>query len=41
MELLPALRAFLHRLGRETDQGETVFEFDDRLYKIRTYDRNR
>lgn len=38
---LPALRAFLHRLGRETDQGETVFEFDDRLYKIRAYDRNR
>ncbi|MEK7993322.1 MAG: hypothetical protein AAB403_05905 [Planctomycetota bacterium] len=26
---------------RETDQGETVFEFDDRLYKIRIYDRNR
>lgn len=39
--MLPALRAFLHRLGRETDQGETVFEFDDRLYKIRTYDQNR
>jgi len=35
---LDELRAFLHRLGRETDQGEIVFEFDDRLFKIRDYD---
>lgn len=35
---LPALRAFLHRLGRETDQGEIVFEFEDRLFRIRQYD---
>ena len=35
---LPELRAFLHQLGRETDQGEVVFEFDDRLFKIRVYD---
>lgn len=35
---LPALRTFLHRLGRETDQGEIVFEFEDRLFRIRTYD---
>jgi len=35
---LPELRAFLHQLGRETDQGEVAFEFDDRLFKIRTYD---
>lgn len=35
---LPELRTFLHQLGRETDQGEVAFEFDDRLFKIRTYD---
>ncbi len=35
---LPALRAFLHRLGRETDQGEIVFEFEDRLFRIHEYD---
>jgi hypothetical protein len=38
--MLEKLRAFLHRLGRETGQGEVVFEFDDRLYKIRDYDPN-
>jgi hypothetical protein len=27
------IREFLHRMGRETDQGEIVCEFDDRLYK--------
>jgi hypothetical protein len=35
---LPKLRAFLHRLGRETKQGEIVFEFDGRLYRIRDFD---
>lgn len=32
------LRKFLHRMGRETNQGEIVVEFDNRLYKIRSYD---
>jgi hypothetical protein len=35
---LPQLREFLHRMGRETNQGEVVFEFDDQLYRIRTLD---
>lgn len=33
-----ALRTFLHRFGRETDQGEVVAEFDGRFYRIRTFD---
>ena len=32
------LRAFLHRFGRETNQGEVVVEFDGRFYRIRNYD---
>lgn len=35
---LPRLRAFLHRMGRETNQGEIAFEFDGRFYRIRTFD---
>jgi hypothetical protein len=35
---LPELREFLHRMGRETNQGEVVFEFADRFYRIRTFD---
>jgi hypothetical protein len=35
---LPRLRAFLHRLGRETNQGEIAFEFDGRFYRIRNFD---
>ncbi len=35
---LPELRTFLHRLGRETDQGEVVVEFDNELYRLRTFD---
>ena len=35
---LPALRRFLHRLGRETSQGEVVCEFAGQLFKIRDYD---
>lgn len=35
---LPALRRFLHRLGRETNQGEVVCEFKGQLFKIRDYD---
>lgn len=32
------IRAFAHRLGRQTRQGEVVIEFADRLYKIRKFD---
>jgi hypothetical protein len=35
---LPQLRTFLHRMGRETRQGEVAFEFDGRFYRIRTFD---
>ena len=32
------LREFLHRFGRETNQGEVVFEFDGRFFRISEYD---
>ena len=35
---LQALREFLHRFGRETNQGEVVVEFDGRFYRIRRFD---
>ena len=35
---LPRIRQFLHRLGRETNQGEVGFEFDGRFYRIRQFD---
>jgi hypothetical protein len=35
---LGELREFLHRLGRETEQGEIAFEFDGDLYRIYNYD---
>ena len=35
---LPQLREFLHRMGRETNQGEIAFEFDGRFYRIRSFD---
>jgi len=35
---LPRVREFLHRLGRETNQGEIAFEFDGRFYRIRNFD---
>jgi hypothetical protein len=35
---LSRLREFLHRMGRETDQGEVAFEFGNRFYRIRTFD---
>lgn len=35
---LPRLREFLHRLGRETKQGELVFEFENAFFRIRTFD---
>ena len=36
---LPRLRKFLHRFGRETNQGEVVVEFDSLFYRIRKYDK--
>jgi hypothetical protein len=35
---LPQLREFLHRMGRQTNQGEVAFEFDRRFFRIRTFD---
>ncbi len=35
---LPELRRFLHRLGRETNQGEVALEFDGDFYRIDRYD---
>ncbi len=32
------LREFLHRFGRETNQGEVVFEFDGWFWTIAKYD---
>jgi hypothetical protein len=34
----PRVREFLHRMGRETNQGEIAFEFDGRFYRIRNFD---
>jgi len=38
LEQLPRLHKFLHRLGRETNQGEVVVEFDGRFYRITKFD---
>jgi hypothetical protein len=38
LENLGALREFLHRMGRETDQGEIAVEFDGQFYRITDYD---
>jgi hypothetical protein len=35
---LPQLREFLHRMGRDTNQGEIVVEFDGELHRITQYD---
>ena len=37
-ENMGMIREFLHRFGRETNQGEVVFEFDGKFYRIRKYD---
>lgn len=36
---LPTLRRFLHRLGRETNQGEVAVEFDGWFYRITAFDK--
>lgn len=38
IEKLPLLRAFLHRLGRDTKQGEIAVEFDGVFYRITKFD---
>jgi hypothetical protein len=38
---LSRLREFLHRMGRETNQGEIAFEFGGSFYRIRTFDRRK
>ena len=35
---LPRIREFLHRMGRETNQGEIAIEFDGRFSRIRQFD---
>ena len=38
LQQLPRIRAFLHQMGRETNQGEVAFEFDGRFYRVRQFD---
>jgi len=35
---LPEIREFLHRMGRETNQGEVAFEFDGCFHRIQQFD---
>ena len=35
---VPQLRELLHRMGRETNQGEVAVEFDREFYRITKYD---
>ena len=37
-ENIRLLRKFLHKFGRDANQGEVVFEFDGKFYRIRKYD---
>lgn len=37
-EKLPELRRFLHRMGRETNQGEVALEFSGAFYRITEFD---
>lgn len=37
-ETMSRLREFLHRFGRETNQGEVVFEFDGHFWPIDRFD---
>jgi hypothetical protein len=32
------IREFLHRMGRDTRQGEVAYELDGRFYRIRQFD---
>ena len=35
---LLGIREFLHRMGRETNQGEVAFEFESQFFLIREFD---
>lgn len=35
---LPAVREFLHRMGRETDQGEIAVEFGGMFFRLTQFD---
>ena len=35
---ISVLRTFLHRFGRDTNQGEVVVEFDGRFFRIKNFD---
>lgn len=35
---LPAIREFVHRMGRETNQGEVVVEMDGLFFRITEFD---
>lgn len=35
---MPRMREFLHRMGRETKQGEVAFELNGVFYRIRHFD---
>ena len=35
---LPQVREFMHRMGRDTNQGEIAFEFNGEFYRIRQFD---
>ena len=37
---LTELRSFLHRFGRQTNQGEVVVEFDGQFYRINEFDQS-
>jgi hypothetical protein len=38
VDSLARIREFLHRMGRETNQGEIAVEFGERFYRIRKFD---
>jgi hypothetical protein len=35
---LKNLRKFVHRFGRETNQGEVVVECDSKFYRVKQFD---
>lgn len=39
LDQLDRLTEFLHRFGRETNQGEVVFEFDKQFFRVKKFDR--
>ena len=38
IESLPRIREFLHRMGKETNQGEIAFELGTEFFRIRKFD---